>query len=78
MPKKSSSKNKVTYSYSADELAGMTGGVAGKGASKMGSAVKCDDCPSPKICAKEGCQRQKVNKNFMGSKGKPVELDINF
>ena len=78
MPKKSSSKNKVTYSYSADELAGMTGGVAGKGAGKMANAVKCSDCPTPEICARKGCQREAVNKNFMGSKGKPVDLDIDF
>ena len=78
MPKYTKGKNKFTYSYGADELAEMTGGVAGKGASAMAGAVKCNDCPSPEICAEEGCVREKVNKNFMGSKGKPIDLDIEF
>jgi len=53
-------------------------GEASKGMEMLGKAVKCADCPSPEICAKEGCVREKVNKNFMGSKGKPIDLDIEF
>ena len=81
MPKKSSSKNKLKITYGENELQqmGKYGALeqASKGMKAMGK-VKCNDCPTPEICAKKGCQREAVNKNFMGSKGKPIELDIDF
>lgn len=61
-------KNKSKYNYKqTDEGFSMSADDVALGLSKMSGI--CSDCPTPKICAKQGCVKEKVNEqSFMGDK----------